>query len=59
MTPPSAGALAQSTLYRQLVRQSTQLAYLDVIALLALGAGCMIPLIFLMKKHKGGPAAAH
>ncbi len=54
-----ARALAQGTLYQQLVRQSTQLAYLDVIAVLAVGAACMVPFIFLMKKHKGGPAAAH
>ncbi len=53
-----ARALAEGTLYQQLVRQSTQLAYLDVIAVLAVGSACMIPLIFLMKKHKG-PAAAH
>ncbi|MGC2300027.1 MAG: DHA2 family efflux MFS transporter permease subunit [Acidobacteriaceae bacterium] len=55
-----ARALAQGSLYQQLVRQSTQLAYLDVIALLSIGAACMIPLIFLMKKRKGsGPASAH
>jgi DHA2 family multidrug resistance protein len=55
-----ASAMAQGSLYQQLVRQSTQLAYLDVIALLAIGAACMIPLIFLMKKRKGGgPAGAH
>jgi DHA2 family multidrug resistance protein len=55
-----ARALAQGSLYQQLVRQSTQLAYLDVIALLSIGAACMIPLIFLMKKRRGsGPASAH
>jgi len=55
-----ARALAQGNLYQQLIRQSTQLAYLDVIALLSVGAACMIPLIFLMKKRKGGsPAGAH
>ncbi len=53
-----ARALAEGSLYQQLIRQSTQLAYLDVIAVLAVGSACMIPLIFLMKKHKG-PAAAH
>jgi len=59
-SPGQARALAQGTLYQQLLRQSTQLAYLDVIALLAAGAACMIPLIFLMKKRKGGgPAGAH
>ncbi len=55
-----ARALAQGSLYQQLVRQSTQLAYLDVVALLAAGAACMIPLIFMMKKRTGGgPAGAH
>ncbi len=55
-----ARALARGDLYRQLIRQSTQLAYLDVIAILAVGTACMIPLIFLMKKRTGGsPAAVH
>jgi len=54
-----ARAMAQGALYQRLVQQSTQLAYLDVIAALAIGAACMIPLIFLMKRNKGGPAAAH
>ena len=55
-----AHAMAQGSLYQQLIRQSTQLAYLDVIALLAIGAACMIPLIFLMKKRKvSGPVSAH
>jgi DHA2 family multidrug resistance protein len=57
---PTAQAMAQGNLYQQLIRQSTQLAYLDVISMLAIGAACMIPLVFLMKKRKGaGPAAAH
>ena len=55
-----ARAMAQGNLYQQLIRQSTQLAYLDVIALLSIGAACMIPLVFMMKKRKGGgPAGAH
>jgi DHA2 family multidrug resistance protein len=59
-SPAQARALAQGSLYQQLVRQSTQLAYLDVIAILSIGTVCMIPLVFLMKKRKaGGPAAAH
>ena len=57
--PPLARAMAQGMLYQQLLRQSAQLAYLDVIAVLSACAACMIPLIFFMKKHKGGPAAAH
>jgi len=59
-SPAQARALAQGNLYQQLIRQSTQLAYLDVIAILSIGTVCMIPLIFLMKKRKGGaPAGAH
>jgi hypothetical protein len=59
-SPAQARALAQGSLYQQLVRQSTQLAYLDVIAILSIGTVCMIPIVFLMKKRKpGGPAAAH
>jgi MFS transporter, DHA2 family, multidrug resistance protein len=58
-SPPAAGAMAQGALYQRLVQQSTQLAYLDVVAVLSLGAACMIPLIFFMKRGKGGPAAAH
>jgi DHA2 family multidrug resistance protein len=58
-SPAQARALAQGSIYQQLIRQSTQLAYLDVVALLSIGAACMIPLVFLMKKRKGGPAAAH
>jgi DHA2 family multidrug resistance protein len=55
-----ARAMAQGNIYQQLVRQSTQLAYLDVIALLSIGAACMIPLVFMMKKRRGGgPAGAH
>ena len=58
-SPAQARALAQGDLYRQLIVQSTQLAYLDVVAILSVCAACMIPLIFFMKKHTGGPAAAH
>ncbi|HEY1500523.1 MAG TPA: DHA2 family efflux MFS transporter permease subunit [Acidobacteriaceae bacterium] len=59
-SPAQARALAQGSLYQQLIRQSTQLAYLDVVSILSVCAACMIPLIFFMKKHKGGgPAGAH
>lgn len=52
--------MAQGSLYRQLITQSTMLAYLDVITVLAIGSVCMIPLVFLMKKRKaGGPMAMH
>lgn len=52
--------MAQGSLYRQLVTQSTMLAYLDVITVLAIGCVCMIPLALIMKKRKaGGPMAMH
>ncbi|HEX4039477.1 MAG TPA: DHA2 family efflux MFS transporter permease subunit [Acidobacteriaceae bacterium] len=58
-SPSQARSMALGSLYQQLIRQSTQLAYLDVVAILAVGAACMIPLIFFMKGHKGTAAAAH
>lgn len=58
-SPAQASSMALGSLYQQLIRQSTQLAYLDVVAILAVGAACMIPLIFFMKGHKGSAAAAH
>jgi DHA2 family multidrug resistance protein len=54
-----AHTLASNSLYQQLIRQSTQIAYLDVIAALGATTLCMIPLIFFMKKSHGGPAGAH
>jgi DHA2 family multidrug resistance protein len=52
--------MAQGNLYRQLITQSTMMAYLDVITVLAIGCVCMIPLVFLMKKRRtGGPMAMH
>lgn len=52
--------MAQGNLYRQLVTQSTMLAYLDVITVLSVGCICMVPLVFLMKRRKtSGPVAMH
>jgi DHA2 family multidrug resistance protein len=50
-------AMAQGSIYQQLVQQSTMLAYLDVIKLLAIAMVLAIPLVFLMKRPKkgGGP----
>jgi DHA2 family multidrug resistance protein len=51
-------AMAQGNLYSQLVRQSTMLAYLDVIKVLAVAMVLLIPLVFFMKrppKAKGAP----
>jgi DHA2 family multidrug resistance protein len=53
-----ARAMAQGSLYGQLQRQSSMLSYLDVIAVLAVGSICMVPLVFLMKKRKPGKGAA-
>src|SRR5580658_1399064 len=49
-------AMAQGTLYQQLVQQSTMLAYLDVIKLLAIAMALAIPLVFLMQRPKRGGA---
>jgi DHA2 family multidrug resistance protein len=47
-------ALAQGSVMRQLVLQSTMLAYLDVILCFAIAMGIMVPVVFLMTKVKGG-----
>jgi DHA2 family multidrug resistance protein len=49
-------AMAQGTLYQQLVQQSTMLAYLDVIKLLAIAMVVAIPFVFLMQRPKKGGA---
>jgi DHA2 family multidrug resistance protein len=51
-------ALHKSTaaLYGQLVQQSTTLAYIDAIELLALATACMVPLLLLTEKPKVGAA---
>jgi DHA2 family multidrug resistance protein len=56
-----ARAMAQGNMYSQLLRQSSMLSYLDVIAVLAVGSICMVPLVFLMKKRRPGkgPVMAH
>jgi hypothetical protein len=50
-------AIAQGSLYQQLLQPSTMLAYLDVIKLLAIAMVLAIPLVFLMQRPKkgGGP----
>ena len=50
-------AMAQGRLYQQLLQQSTMLAYLDVIKMLAIAMVLAIPLVFLMTRPKkgGGP----
>jgi DHA2 family multidrug resistance protein len=53
--------MAQGNIYSELLRQSSMLSYLDVIAALAVGSACMLPLIFFMKKRGAakGPVAMH
>jgi DHA2 family multidrug resistance protein len=53
--------LARGNIYGQLITQSTMLSYLDVIAVLAVGSICMVPLVFLMKKRTAakGEIAMH
>ena len=53
--------MAQGNIYSQLLRQSSMLSYLDVITVLAIGAACMVPLVFLMKKRAAakGQVAMH
>ncbi len=47
-------------LMRTVQRQSETLSYVDCFWLLGVAFGCMVPLVFLMKKTKPGrPAAAH
>jgi DHA2 family multidrug resistance protein len=48
--------LAEGNLYQQLLQQSTMLAYLDVIKMLAIAMVLAIPLVFLMQRPKRGGA---
>jgi DHA2 family multidrug resistance protein len=53
---------AQAFLYNQLHRQSAMLAYMDIIAVLAVFCACMIPLVLTLDRVKlggGGDAPAH
>jgi len=57
---PSAGA--DGMMYRELVRQSTTLAFADAFLSICLLMLCMLPLVMLMKRAPaaaGGPPAAH
>ena len=46
--------MAQGSFMRQLITQSTMLAYLDVIKCFAIAMGMMVPVVFIMSKVKGG-----
>jgi DHA2 family multidrug resistance protein len=52
---------ATAAVYRQLVQQATQLAYLDTLWVLGIMAACMVPLVWLAPKPlpRGAPAGAH
>jgi DHA2 family multidrug resistance protein len=58
---PPAGA--DSLMYRELIRQSTTLAFTDAFLVICLLILCVIPLVFIMKWAKapaaGGPPPAH
>ena len=45
---------AQGTVFSQLIKHATMLAYLDVILCFAIAMGVMVPFVFLMSKVKGG-----
>jgi MFS transporter, DHA2 family, multidrug resistance protein len=51
---------AAMAMYRQLVQQATQLAYLDALWVLAVATGLMVPLVWLTRRPQPGKApAAH
>jgi MFS transporter, DHA2 family, multidrug resistance protein len=58
-SPAQANAAAMQQIYRQMGLQANLLSYIDIIRLFAYAAMCMVPLVFLMKKVKGGKAAMH
>jgi DHA2 family multidrug resistance protein len=54
----TASAQAYALLYGSVQRQATMLAYIDCFLLLAALFGCLIPIVFIMRKvgpHKGAP----
>jgi DHA2 family multidrug resistance protein len=57
---PAAGA--DGAMYRELVRQSTTLAFSDAFLTICMLILCVLPLVFLMQRAQGpapGPGAAH
>jgi MFS transporter, DHA2 family, multidrug resistance protein len=52
---------ATAAVYRQLVQQATQLAYLDTLWIIGILAACMVPIVWLAPKPlpRGAPAGAH
>jgi len=47
-------SMAQGSAMGQLVKQATMLSYIDVILCFAIAMGLMVPIVFLMRKVKGG-----
>jgi DHA2 family multidrug resistance protein len=45
---------ADAQVYRELVRQATTLAYIDVIAVMSVAAACALPLVLLLKANVPG-----
>ncbi len=59
-TSYQAARQATAAMYRQLVQQATQLAYLDALWLLAVATAVMVPLVLVTRRPQGGaPAGAH
>jgi MFS transporter, DHA2 family, multidrug resistance protein len=59
-TSVEAARQAMGAMYRQLILQATQLAYLDTLWVLGLTTAIMAPLVFLAKRPAGrAPAGAH
>ncbi len=57
--PVEATKRAYGALFGMVQRQASMLAYNDVFFILAILFAVMFPLIFLMRKPKGGPVMAH
>ena len=57
MASVQATRAAVGVLYRQLLQQAATLAYLDVLIVLAVFAGLMVPLVLLTRKVQPGKAA--
>jgi DHA2 family multidrug resistance protein len=49
---------ATGVMYRQLLAQSTQLAYLDALSALAVATALMVPLVWLSRRPQGARAPA-
>ena len=55
-----AAKMAFGRIYGELIRQAQTLAYLDVLFLLAIFCGIMVPAVLLTRKVRpGAPAVAH